>query len=80
MPKKSNIMVLGDMTLSNGAGTLLKLGPSSSLAQIISKATMRTIVCGLYELREKLRNKAQLETPNEMQEVGALSLPPLTQT
>ncbi|KAJ1357931.1 hypothetical protein KIN20_016206 [Parelaphostrongylus tenuis] len=60
-PRNSTVTVLGGITLPDGARSLLELGPSFSPSQPISKVSLRKVACGLHDLQDQLRKKAELK-------------------
>ncbi|KAJ1352405.1 hypothetical protein KIN20_008732 [Parelaphostrongylus tenuis] len=63
-PRNSRVIVLGGVTLPDGARSLLELGPSFSPSQPISKVSLRKVACGLHDLQDQFRKKARAEETN----------------
>ena len=77
VPNISRVTVLGGMSLSEEARSLLEMGPSFSPSQPISTVTLRKIACSLHEVQDKLCYKAKLEKLNKHEEREEGALPPI---
>ena len=58
---QSRVTLLGDVTLSNDARSVLELGPSYAPVQSISSGVSRKVICGLQTLHDRLRSSANAE-------------------